>query len=156
MKCADCGVITYKSAAPLFTCLGYSAPEGEKAGIAIGYKVNKEAIKEYEDATGKSFGYGVFAVAESKLGDNEIFTDGVATNGVISTELSAYEFSSVLLKITGFKDEHKDKEFALGVYTSFDGKYGYIQENATVINNAYVFTSYNAIVDGINKKNEVA
>jgi hypothetical protein len=156
MKCADCGAITYKSAAPLFVCLGYSAPESDKLGIAIEYKVNKDAIKEYEEATGKSFSYGVFAVSKTKLDGNEIFTDGVATSGVISTELSSFNFTTVVLKITGFKDEHKTKEFALGVYTSFDGAYGYIQENATVINNAYVFTSYNAIVDGINKKNEVA
>ena len=155
--CLDCNTSPLLSDAPaLFKCVGYSAPEGEKLGIAIEYKVNKDAIKEYEEATGKTFSYGVFAVSKTKLGDNEIFTDGVATSGVISTELSSFNFTTVVLKITGFKDEHKTKEFALGVYTSFDGAYGYIQENATVVNNAYVFTSYNAIIDGINKQNEVA
>ena len=152
-----CGHKTEKEALALFVCLGYSAPEGEKLGIAIEYKVNKDAIKEYVEVTGKTFEYGVFAVSKTKLGENTIFdNEGNATSGVISTELSSYDFSSVLLKITGFKDEHKDKEFALGVYTSFDGNYGYIQENSAVVNDAYVFTSYNAIIDGINKQKEVA
>ena len=146
-----------EEAPALFTCLDYSAPEGEKLGIAIGYKVNKDAIKEYEEATGKTFEYGVFAVSKTKLGENSIFdNEGNATSGVISTELSSYDFSSVLLKITGFEEKHKTMEFALGVYTSFDGNYGYIQENSTVVNDAYIFTSYNAIIDGINKQKEVA
>lgn len=153
----SCTYNATEEAPALFTCLGYSAPEGEKLGIAIEYKVNKDAIKEYVEATGKSFEYGVFAVSKTKLGENSIFdNEGNATSGVISTELSSYDFSSVLLKITGFEEKHKTMEFALGVYTSFDGNYGYIQENEAVVNDAYVFTSYNAIIDGINKQKEVA
>ena len=155
--CVNCEYKEEKILQPIFTCLGYSAPEGEKLGIAVEYKVNKDAIKEYADATGKTFEYGVFAVSKTKLGENTIFdNEGNATSGVISTELSSYDFSSVLLKITGFEEKHKTMEFALGVYTTFDGNYGYIQENADVVNNAYVFTSYNAIIDGINKQKEVA
>ena len=157
VACANCGENGEFATPMLFKCVGYSAPEGERAGIAIEYKVNKDAIKKYEEATGKTFSYGVFAVSKTKLEGNAIFdNEDNATSGVISTELSSFNFTTVVLKITGFKDEHKTKEFALGVYTSFDGKYGYIQENATVVNNAYVFTSYNAIIDGINKQNEVA
>ena len=153
----DCTYNVTEETPALFTCLGYSAPEGERVGIAIEYKVNKDAIKEYADATGKTFEYGVFAVSKTKLGENSIFdNEGNATSGVISTELSSYDFSSVLLKITGFEEKHKTMEFALGVYTSFDGNYGYIQENEAVVNDAYVFTSYNAIIDGINKQKEVA
>ncbi len=39
---------------PLIVCQGYSAPENGRGGIAIGFDINSEAIKEYEAITGKS------------------------------------------------------------------------------------------------------
>ena len=48
----------------LFTCLGYSVSEGTRGGIVIGYTVDSNAIKEYEQSTGKTLKYGVFAVSQ--------------------------------------------------------------------------------------------
>ncbi|MBO5356369.1 MAG: leucine-rich repeat protein, partial [Clostridia bacterium] len=93
----------------IFICLGYSAPEDGKGGIAIGFTVNNEAIKEYTEATGKTLKYGVFAVLQSRLGDNDIFgKDGTQAEGSIIAEISSYKFASFELKITGFEtNEHK-------------------------------------------------
>ena len=116
----------------LFTCLGYSAPENGEGGIAIGYTVNNEAIKEYKEATGKTLKYGVFAVLQSKLKDKDVFAeDGTAAEGVISAEITNYQFVAFELKIVGFTDEQKDTKLAMGAYTVVsDGEtteYSYMQ-----------------------------
>ncbi|MBR2444146.1 MAG: leucine-rich repeat domain-containing protein, partial [Clostridia bacterium] len=71
----------------LFTCLGYSSPEySGSTGIAVGFAANEAAISEYTEVTGKSVGYGLFAVLKDRIGDNDIFaSDGTAAEGVVST-----------------------------------------------------------------------
>ena len=135
----------------LFTCLGYSAPEDGRGGIAVGYTVNNEAIKEYTEATGKTLKYGVFAVLQSKLGDNDVFADdGTVAEGVIDVEITKYEFVVFEIKIVGFTDEQKDTKLAMGAYVAVtDGettKYSYIQDGTPNENDKYCFVSYNDIV----------
>ena len=55
--CGNCGEQAILEAPALFTCLGYSAPEDGRGGIAIGFTVNNEAITEYEEVTGKTLKY---------------------------------------------------------------------------------------------------
>ena len=140
-----------KDCPALFTCLGYAAPENGKGGIAIGFTVNNVAIAEYEEATGKTLKYGVFAVLQSRLGDNDVFSkDGTAAEGVISAEITNYEFVAFELKIVGFSDEQKDTKFAMGTYVSVtDGEateYSYLQEGEPNENEKYCFVSYNDII----------
>ena len=151
MKCADCGAISYKSVAPLFTCLGYSAPEDGRDGIAIGFTVNNEAIAEYEEATGKTLKYGVFAVLKDRLGDNDIFSkDGAAADGVINADITSYEFALFELKIVGFTDDQKSIKLAMGAYVAVtDGEsteYSYMQGAEPNEGENYYFVSYNDIV----------
>ena len=49
IKCNTCGLekATETTASPLFKCLGYSAPEDARGGIAVSYSANYNAIKEY-------------------------------------------------------------------------------------------------------------
>ena len=136
----------------LFTCLGYSAPEDGRGGIAIGFTVNNEAIKEYTEATGKTLKYGVFAVLQSKLGDNDVFSeDGTVAEGVIDVEITKYEFAAFEIKIVGFTDEQKDTKLAMGAYVAVtDGettKYSYMQDDSKGVKvGNYYFVSYNNIV----------
>jgi len=151
MKCADCGAISYKSVAPLFTCLGYSAPEDGRGGVAIGYTVNNEAIKEYTEATGKTLKYGVFVVLKDKLGDNDVFDkNGVAANGVLGAEIKNCEFAAFELKIVGFTDTQKDIKLAMGAYVAVTNgettEYSYMQGGEPNENEKYCFVSYNDIV----------
>ena len=140
-----------KQAPALFTCLGYSAPENGKGGIAIGFTVNNVAITEYGETTGKAVKYGIFAVMQDRLGDNDIFAnDGTEANGVISAEMTNNRFSSFGLKIIGFSDEYKDIKLAMGAYVAVtDGEiteYSYMQGATPSEGEKYCFVSYNDIV----------
>ncbi len=161
-KCERCDDVNNDKSAPaLFVCLGYSAPEKDgRIGIAIGFTVNNEAIKEYEKATGKTLEYGVFAVAKEKLGTNDIFgTDGKASNGVINAEITGYEFAAFELKIIGFTDTQKDIKLAMGAYVAVtDGEtteYSYMQGVEPNENEKYCFVSYNDIVGKSSTEEEV-
>ena len=132
---------------PLFTCLGYSAPENGNDGIAVGFTVDIEAIKEYEKVTDKTLKYGAFAVAKQKIGDNYIFaSDGTVASNAIVAELSNYEFVSFELKIVGFTDEYKDAKLAMGAYAIVSDEnateYSYIQAGAPLNGEKYSFVSY--------------
>jgi len=152
-KCERCDDISNDKVAPaLFTCLGYSAPEDGRGGIAIGFTVNNEAIAEYDEISGKTLKYGVFAVLQSRLGDNDIFgKDGTQAEGSIIAEISSYKFASFELKITGFEtNEHKALKLAMGAYAAVtDGEtteYSYMQSGEPNENEKYCFVSYNDIV----------
>ena len=153
LKCNTCGLekATETTASPLFNCLGYSAPEDGRGGIAIGFTVNNVAIAEYEETTGKILKYGVFAVLQSRLGDNDVFAeDGTAAEGVINADITSYEFALFELKIVGFTDEQKDTKLAMGAYVAVtDGEtteYSYMQGGEPNENEKYCFVSYNDIV----------
>ena len=150
--CGNCGEQAILEVPALFTCLGYSAPEDGRGGIAIGFTVNNVAIAEYEEATGKTLKYGVFAVMKDKLGTNDIFAeDGTAAEGVISAEITNYQFVAFELKIVGFTDEQKDTKLAMGAYVAVtDGEtteYSYMQSGEPDENEKYCFVSYNDIVN---------
>ena len=142
----------------LFTCSGYSAAENGSNGVAIGFKVNTNAIEAYTGTTGKTLKYGVFAVLEKKLNGGDIFDkNGTAADGVISAELTAYEFTSFALKIIGFTtDEHKEASIAMGAYveTTKDGvtEYSYMQSGEPANGGKYCFSSYNGIIAELEAK----
>ena len=153
-KCQNEGcayVETVGNVSALFTCLGYSAPENGTGGIAIGFTVNNVAIAEYEEATGKTLKYGVFAVLKDRLGNNDVFAeDGTVAEGVINAEITNYEFVAFELKIVGFTDTQKDIKLAMGAYVAVtDGEiteYSYMQGGTPNENEKYCFVSYNDIV----------
>ena len=151
--CTRCETGTVlKEIAPLFTCLGYSASEGTMGGgIALGFKVNSEAITEYEKLTGKTVAYGVFAVAKDMLGDNDIFDENgvmidVALGSEIKTSHTVFE-----IKITNIPEDKADVKLALGAYVAVtEGEateYSYMQPGTPAANEKYCFVSYNDIVN---------
>ena len=140
----------------LFTCLGYSAPENGKGCITIGYKVDHEAISEYESITEKTLKYGVFVVLKDKLGENDIFSnDGTASEGVVDVEITA-EFNWFDLKIDGFTSEQKDVKLAMGAYVSVTDEngteYSYIQSGEPQENEKYCFHSFNDVLKMLSEK----
>ena len=152
LKCAKCGAddITGGEAPALFICLGYSTPEDGREGLAIGFTLDKEALAEYEETTGKALNYGVFAILKDRLGDNDVFAqDGTAIAGAINADITSYEFTAFELRIEGFIDEYKDVKLAMGAYVAeTDGettKYSYLQAGTPAENEKYCFVSYNDI-----------
>ena len=157
VACANCKE-NYEIATPsLFVCLGYSAPEDGRGGITIGFTINNEAVEEYE-ATGKSITFGVYAVAQQRLGENDIFDEnGNATAGVINADLTSYVFDAFEIKIVGFAENQKDIKLAMGAYVTEDGKtYSYLQSDKAgeLVGNYYAVT-YNSVIASL-VANEVA
>lgn len=141
--------VTEKMSA-LFTCLGYSAAEDGKGGIAIGYTVDNIAIAEYTEITDRVLNYGVFVVLKTTLGDGDVFdSNGNKASGVVSSEISMREFEAFELKITGFAPEQYDVLLAMGAYVMvLDGdriEFSYLQAAAPISGEKYSFVSYSEI-----------
>lgn len=112
------GYKTGEVVSPLFSCLGYSVGEGNLFGISLCFVVNKDAILEYEKATGKTFAFGIFASTLEKLGNNDavspngVFADYVVGAGVNHNKCQAFE-----IKVTGFSTEKQmSAPIIMGLY----------------------------------------
>ena len=137
-----------ENAQPLFVCSGYSMPENKAVGIVIGFTINNEAIKAYEKSANKEIKYGIFAAAQEQINNNDIFDpDGNKLAGVVNVDITDYSYETVELKITGFKDEHKNAKLAMGIYVAIDENYSYVQSSTPNQNDKYYFASYNDILN---------
>ena len=138
---------------PLFVYLGSSSPEFVDGAIVLGFDVNTEALDNYREITGKTVKYGIFVVAESRLGENDIFDEnGDAIEGALTCEISRTEVSMFDLKVSGFKtEEQKALTIAMGAYVSvtLDGKtvFSYLQGTSPVEGKKYSFISYNGFIN---------
>ena len=146
-----CAYGTTEKLDALFSCQGYSSQENGNGGIAIGFTVNSVAVAKYNEITGKTVKYGVFAVSQNKLGSGDIFGKNGAAAGVISAEITAYNFTAFELKIIGFTAENMNTKLALGAYVAVsDGnttEYSYMQDDTKgELTGKYYFASYNEIV----------
>ena len=74
---------------------GYSIPEDGRGEMAICFTVNKNALDEYEGASGDSIKYGVFAIAYKNIGDKEIIDTESAIPAEIYREFISLEFKLV-------------------------------------------------------------
>ncbi len=161
-KCERCDDVNNEQTAPaLFTNKGYSAAEYAGGGMSIGFKVDKNAIIAYEEATGKNVSYGVFAVLAEKIGANDIFdADGKALEGVIAADITNTGFDIFNLKIVGFTGDQVDKDLVMGAYVgvSKDGatEYAYLQDVTSEKNEKYYFASYNDVKAIVDAKNGVS
>ena len=144
-----CRVGTTKVLDALFTCLGYSASTSGNVGITIGFTVNKDAIAEYKDSTGKSLKYGVLAVLKDKLGEGDIFDKGGISDSIFNVEITNYQFTAFEIKIGGFTDAQKDLKIAMGAYVEIsDGEateYSLMQSGSPNEGEKYCFVSYNDV-----------
>ncbi len=160
--CLDCDSAPLLTKVPaLFTNKGYSAAEYAGGGMSIGFKVDKAAVTAYEEATGKTVSYGVFAVLADKIGENDIFdADGKALAGVIAADISGAGFDIFNLKIVGFTGDQVNIDLAMGAYigTSKDGatEYAYLQDVTTEKNEKYYFASFNDVKAILDAKNGVS
>lgn len=146
-----CAYSRETEAPAIFKCLGYSAPESGTGGIALGFMVDKTAVADYERISRKTLKYGIFAVSQEKLGNEDIFgLDGAASQGVVSVDLTRYEFSAFELKIVGFEGDQKSAKLAMGAYVGIkegnETTYSYMQDDSEgdLIGN-YYFVSYNEV-----------
>ena len=143
---------TVESTAPLFTCIGYSAPENGDDGISIRYTVNSSAIEEYKKLSGTTLSYGLFATTKQAVGSSDIFDkDGNTVNGAIALDVTESGFAFISLKMVGFDTEDSKKaEFAIGAYTvtteNEQKKYSYLQYGTPLEGDKYAFIKYSDFV----------
>ena len=153
-ECDRCGNVSTDEKVPaLFVCLGYSGPETDEVdGVSIRYTVNTQAIENYENLTGKTVSYGLFAAAKEKLGDKDILSkDGEAADGVVKAEFQNRQYVFLEIKMVGFDtDERKNAKFAIGAYveTTFGEtkEYSYLQKGTPSQGDKYYFASYKEIL----------
>lgn len=147
-----CTVGTTEETKALFAFLGYSVAEFGNGGMAICFSVDKEAIAKYEQVTGDTVKYGLFAASQKKLGTADIFdSNGNAADGVINADVTAFDLDIFELKITGLTDENKGARLAIGAYVAVTGEggveYSYLQSSAPASGEKYYFVSYNDVLD---------
>ncbi len=147
-----CTVGTTEETKALFAFLGYSVAEFGNGGMAICFSVDKEAVAKYEQVTGDTVKYGLFAASQKKLGTSDIFdSNGNAADGVINADVTAFELDIFELKITGLTDENKGARLAIGAYVAVTGEggveYSYLQSSAPASGEKYYFVSYNDVLD---------
>ena len=134
----------------LFICLGYSIPENNRIALAVSYSVNKDALSAYK-AVNSSFEFGVFAVLESKIGQNDILKEnGEVTTNSVCANLTNESLAQVSLRIVGFTtDEHKELSLAMGIYTKEtveeNTKYTYVQASKPAEGQKYSTITYNGV-----------
>ena len=144
-----CLVGDYEEAPALIICLGYSSAEYDGSAISVNYKINNEAIAEYERITGEVVTYGVFAVLKKNIGENDIINeDGSKANGVIAAELNDRQFTLVSLKMVGFTtSEHKAADIVMGAYivnkSQSAKSISYVQAGTPNAGEKYYYVSYN-------------
>ena len=151
-ECANCKLATTTAVNPLFTTKGFSIPEDQGDGIAIGFVIDHQAINEYKQITGKSISYGVFATLYDNIGTNEaVNANGTAPSGVVKADISDGEYVAVEFKLSGFlTEDHKNLKLAMGAYVietdSTSGKVHYLQAEKPAEGQKYSYITYNNIL----------
>ena len=68
--CSNCGKAGAYTAAPIFSCGGYSIPIDGTMSISILYMVDYDALKAYEEASGNTLNFGLIVGFKSVIGNN--------------------------------------------------------------------------------------
>ncbi|MBO5378906.1 MAG: leucine-rich repeat protein [Clostridia bacterium] len=136
----------------LFKNHGYSAPENGEGGIDIKITVNHDAVKSYEELTGKSLSYGLFIVTKKLVGDGDIIDANFKiADGGYMIEMPKGKFDIMTMKLTGFTtDAQKALEFAFGAYVLGSEAPSLVQTGEKAEGDKYVFTSFNNIIAIVN------
>ncbi|MBQ3589676.1 MAG: hypothetical protein II980_04405, partial [Clostridia bacterium] len=126
--CSACGKThTVENAVDaIFEWLGYST-NADKNEFAIGYRINHEALEQYETLSGNKLVFGVVGAITEHLGGlapfDEVLDPSVKKVSLeIPRENEAGEIAEICFRITGFKETQMD----LGITMA-----GYVTETTT-------------------------
>ncbi len=120
-NCEYQNVVVDNTLEPLFVYLGYSANMGGTK-ITVGYKVNQEALKAYEESTGKTLSYGVVAC----VADGEQNTPISVENGELSVSEKVVKaelmggYAGFDFILTGFTSDYYNTALVMCAYI-YDG-----------------------------------
>lgn len=148
-KCQNEGCLheVIEVASKLINFIGYSMPEYDGVGFVMTFQVNKEAISEYKRVENVSVNYGIFAVANEKLGTNDILKDdGSANDFVVKAEINT-EYDAFDFRLSGFEtDTQKSALLCIGTYViNSNNEISYIQTEKVSDGDKYAYISYNSV-----------
>lgn len=117
----------------LITFKGYSMSETTSA-ISLGYGINYEIAKEYEELMGTSLDFGVlFASKELLEGSQPLDASGNAveleTGKVLKSSLAGYSYTSYDFILCDLTEDLYDHSFVIAGYAVTDNGVMYFQEN---------------------------
>ena len=127
----------------VFEFMGFSiSPSG--TDICLGYRVNYEAMEEYEAQIGNSVDIGcVFASYELLGGLSPLDESGkprsLPKGKVISVSLNGLRYVTYDLRLSGFTEEHYSHRFVIAAYL-FDGENVFYYQNDEVSQSAMGLT----------------
>ena len=116
----------------IFTFLGYSF--NEEGSMAVGFEINYEALRLYEEKTGETLEIGVVFAGYSLLNGNQpLDNEGNAielTDGaVVKFDLTEYDYTYYDFIVTEIIDSIKDIPLVISAYINNGEENKYIQEN---------------------------
>ena len=116
----------------IFTFLGYSF--NEEGSMAVGFEINYEALKKYEEKTGETLEIGVvFAAYDLLLGNQPLDNEGNAIalddGAVVKFDLTEYDYTYYDFVITDIVDSIKDIDLVISAYINNGYENKYVQEN---------------------------
>ncbi len=138
----------------MFEYFGYSVPQNGAEGIAVKYTVNTKAIENYNEMTGKTLTYGLYAVTKKAVGESDIINaDGTVVAGALVAEVPS-KYVIMELKMAGFQtSEQKEALFAFGAYVKVTDDttvtYDYLEKGTPAEGEKYCFVSYNDIIKSL-------
>ena len=152
VKCIECATAGRRAEAePLYVSLGYSV--SEDGGVTTGFRVNYNAISEYENATGEEISYGLFVAVYDRIGNSDIIDleTGKTNENAIAFEISNRQFSILNIKMTGFETtEQKSASFSFGMFVvatkDETKKLVYLQHDAPANESKYSYITYNSLL----------
>ena len=128
----------------IFTFLGYSF--NEEGSMAVGFEINYEALKKYEEKTGEKLEIGVVFAGYSLLNGNQpLDAQGNAITlddgAVVKFDLTEYDYTYYDFVITDIVDSIKDIDLVISAYINNGYENKYVQENG--ISDTVTGISYN-------------
>lgn len=151
--CAHCEKIdVVESYDPMFTCLGYSKAEDANDEFTIGYTVNFDSVKLYEEMTSKEVSYGMYIALYDVLGSNDILNaDETAGNGVLKVNLEGTDYTRFSMRVMGIKtDVQKETKMFIGAYVVAReegvSEISYLGQGKKGENDKYYYITYNDAV----------
>ena len=114
-SCVRCGAISPSAELkPIFVCEGYSVPTTGEFSITVRFRVNKDALENYENTAGCQIEYGLVATAKSQ--NAPLNEDGTVADPTVVQAPLTRDFSIFQVKLANIGEDKKDTQIVLCGY----------------------------------------
>ncbi len=116
--CNRCGGKSVADLEPIFTCDGYSVPTTGEISLTVSYRINHEALENYEKSTGTTLEYGLVVAIKSNLGESgaPLNEAGEIVNTSVLQAILNRNYSIFKIKVANIGEGYKDATIVLCGY----------------------------------------